>query len=372
MDLRQRITDFLRQYQTTGWLLAFMVGGLLLQGLLYLVLVAMDQTALYERIVDGLVLPPTFKEWIYQPWSLVSYPFFSPGFDLLNLVFSGLILWSFGRIHQQLLGEQRTRRLVILGIPLIGLITLTITSIAGYQYRAGQPYAFEQPQTEQSETAERVERIQSGQSEAEEGTSDKGGPSGTDRLTDDTSTATTEAPGGVIIGRKDLAYVSGMMAIIMIMVISCITLVPDYPVQLFLLGQVKIVWVGLVLFLLSWGLWASFYTPMGIAVFLGGGLGFLHVYLLRNGTDLTEVVWSFYSDRGNQPRMKVKYGTKSSNPARSKSARSPSSDDKNGGIPQEIIDGILDKISDKGYDSLSREEKELLFKASTQKDDDVD
>lgn len=371
MDVRQRITEFLNQYQTTGWLIALMVSGLLLQGLLYLVLAALDQTALYSNIVDHLVLPPHFKLWIYQPWSLITYPFFSVDFDLLGILFSGLILWSFGRIHQQLLGEQRTRRLVILGVPLIGLITLTITSIAGYQLREGQPYAFDQPQTEQSETAERVERIQSGdtnpdQPAEETAAADESASSG-EAMVKETQTQ------GVVIGRKDLAYVSGLIAIVMILVISCITLVPDYPVQLFLFGQVKIVWVGAVLFLLTWGLWASFYTPLGIAIFLGGLLGFLHIYLLRNGTDLTEVVWSFYSDHGHQPRMKVKYGSKTNTPARSKSGRKSSSDEKTpSGIPQEIIDGILDKISEKGYDSLSREEKELLFKASTQKDDDVD
>ena len=34
------------------------------------------------------------------------------------------------------------------------------------------------------------------------------------------------------------------------------------------------------------------------------------MYLLRNGTNLTETIWGFYSDAGNQPRMKVKYGSK--------------------------------------------------------------
>lgn len=366
MDLRQRISEFLSQYQTTGWLLALMVGGLLLQGLLYLVLATMGHTPLYTQIVDSLVLPPHFKEWIFQPWSLVTYPFFSVDFDLLGIIFSGLILWSFGRIHQQLLGEQRTRRLVMLGVPLIGLITLTITSIAGYQYRAGQPYAFDPPQTEQSQTAEQVERIQSGETEPTEETETS--PAAPSELT----TEAEKKPQGVVIGRKDLAYVSGMIAILMILIVSCITLVPDYPVQLFLFGQVKIVWIGVVLFLLSWGLMASFYTPLGIAIFLGGLLGFLHIYLLRNGTDLTEVVWSFYADGGQQPRMKVKYGSKNKTATRSKSAKKPSAEEKVSGIPQEVIDGILDKISDKGYDSLSREEKELLFKASTQKDDDVD
>jgi rhomboid family protein len=34
---------------------------------------------------------------------------------------------------------------------------------------------------------------------------------------------------------------------------------------------------------------------------------------------------------------------------------------------QERIDAILDKISRSGYDSLSKEEKDLLFRASNEK-----
>lgn len=352
MDIRLRIKEFLQQYQTTGWLLALMIGGLLLQGVLYLILSIFGQTELYTVIIDGLVIPPTFKEFIWHPWSLVTYPFFSVRFDLFQLLFNGLIIWTFGRVHQQLLGEQRTRRLVILGIPLIGLLTLIITSIAGFYYSpaTGSGDFRTQPQTTQV---------------APEGGTLEDSTTDTVTLTEDSE----EEVRGFPMRNKSLAYLSGLGAIIFILVISCITLVPDYPVQLFLFGQVKIVWVGVVLFLLAWGLWASFFTPMGIAILLGGMLGFAHVYLLRNGTDITETVWGFYSDGSNKPRMKVKYGSKTPG-----SKPQPSSRKKNDGsdISQDVIDDILDKISDKGYDSLSREEKELLFKASTQKGDGQD
>lgn len=355
MDIRLRISEFLRQYQTTGWLLLLMLGGLLLQGLLYIILSTAGQTELYTTIIESMVIPPTFQEFIWHPWSLVTWPFFLVEFDLFNLIFNGLIIWTFGRVHQQLLGEQRTQRLVILGIPLIGLVTLIITSVAGYHYaptQGGSPFR-PQPATEQVTTQD------SATSEVEMGGEEANVPA-------------EDEVSGIPIGRKNLAYLSGLGAIIMILVISCITLVPDYPVQLFLFGQVKIVWVGVVLFLLAWGLWASFFTPMGIAIFLGGGLGFLHVYLLRRGTDLTEVIWNFYSDSGKQPRMKVKYGSKSGEKGGKKTSRRRPTDSNGNEISQDVIDNILDKISDQGYDSLSREEKELLFRASTQKGNDQD
>jgi membrane associated rhomboid family serine protease len=358
MDIRLRISEFLRQYQTTGWLIALLVGGVLLQGILYLILAAMDQPALYDQIIEAMVIPPSFQDLIWHPWSLVTYPFFSVEFSLFQLLFNGLILWTFGRVHQQLLGEQRTRRLVILGIPLIGILTWVITASIGFEYKgeAKVPY---------SQTATPVEAPAQPQADSTLA------PQGTVPEADSEAALSEDLPARTQVGRKELAYLSGLTAIIMILVISCITLVPDYPVQLFLFGKVKIVWVGVVLFLLSWGLWALFFTPMGIAIFLGGLLGFGHIYLLRNGTDLTEVVWDFYNEPNRQPRMKVKYGSKPKSNDRKSGRRKPT--DANGDeIPQEVIDGILDKISDQGYDSLSREEKELLFKASTRKEDDAD
>ncbi|RMG67558.1 MAG: rhomboid family intramembrane serine protease, partial [Bacteroidetes bacterium] len=122
-----------------------------------------------------------------------------------------------------------------------------------------------------------------------------------------------------------------------------------------------------VLFVWVWA-FAGFFTPLAISIFLGGLLGFGFVYLLRNGTDLTERIWNFYVDNQPKPRMKVKYGGgKPQSPSRNK--QRPTADGSSG-VPQEVIDGILDKIHDQGYESLSREEKELLFKASTQKDDE--
>lgn len=373
MDIQQRISQFLSQYQTTGWLITLMLGGLLVQGLLYIILALLGQVELYTRIIDGLVLPPHFSEWVYQPWSILSYPFFIVDFqfgDIFDLLFNGLVLWTFGRIHQQLLGEQRTRRLVILGIPLIGILTLTISTIAGYHL----------PETSPNLSKSKVEQTQTPPSDAS-ALADSTAKKGTNTsLGDTTNKGANASPGDAntqtlsgIRAVKKLRYTYGLIAIVMILVISCITLVPDYPIPLFLFGRVKIVWVGLVLFLLSWMVNGSFILPPGIAIFLGGLLGFLHVYLLRNGTDLTEVIWSFYSDDDHRPRMKVKYGSKGNQTSSGRSSRTPSKTDENGNsIPQEIIDGILDKISDKGYDSLSREEKELLFKASTQKEDDVD
>jgi hypothetical protein len=105
---------------------------------------------------------------------------------------------------------------------------------------------------------------------------------------------------------------------------------------------------------------------MAIGIALSAGLGFLHIYLMKQGIDLTESVWSYYQDKDAKPKMKVKYGSQKPVTTQRQHQHARQSHE----LSQEIIDGILDKISAEGYESLSREEKELLFRASTQKEDE--
>ncbi|RMG25593.1 MAG: hypothetical protein D6730_10655 [Bacteroidetes bacterium] len=337
MELKTHIQAFLQKYQTTGWLLFLLGLGMLVQGMLFVVLSTVDRgkvqatpavvapaeqpapasaegeaapapvLSTYEKVINYLCLPANGKTFIFQPWTLLTYPFFMKGFLFFRLLYDCLLLWSFGRIHQQLLGNQRTRRLVILAIPVLALLIVFIGSLA---------------------------------------------------------------PAFSLDANGQSLYLSGLTPIVVMLVISSITLVPDYSIQLFLFGRVKILWAGLILSLLTFT-FVGFATPMGVMIMLGAGLGFLHVYLLRQGKDLTEIIWSYYQDREPQTRMKVKYGggkKKQEKPAGKRVAKSKSPTI-SGKVSQEIIDGILDKISAKGYESLSREEKEILFKASREEDE---
>jgi hypothetical protein len=305
MDMRQQLRSYLSTYQTTGWLVLLMAGGLMAQGLLFLTLAALGKRELYDGILSSLLLPSSFGQFIRQPWSLLTWPFFTPGFDLLRVLVNILILWSFGRIHQQLLSDRRTRRMVILSVPVIGLATLAISSL-------------------------------------------------------------------LFSGTEKLLYTSGMISVVMMLVASACVLVPDYPVMLFIFGQVKIMWIGLVLFILEW-FWAGMFLPPAIAIAIGGVLGVLHVVMLRRGTDLTEALWAQWESRGEpKPRMRVKHGERqAAEPSSPRRSPAVSREPKPQRIPQEVVDTILDKISAKGYESLTREEKELLFRASSQRDGDA-
>ncbi|MEQ9414484.1 MAG: rhomboid family intramembrane serine protease, partial [Cyclobacteriaceae bacterium] len=98
---------------------------------------------------------------------------------------------------------------------------------------------------------------------------------------------------------------------------------------------------------------------------LGGALiGFIYIKQLQVGVDWGGWVTSILDwIKGLfEPRPKVKVTYRKSEP---KANTRPASKGKPGTkASQEEIDAILDKISDRGYESLSADEKEKLFNAS--------
>lgn len=96
----------------------------------------------------------------------------------------------------------------------------------------------------------------------------------------------------------------------------------------------------------------------------GAFFGFLYIKLLQNGTDLSKIVSNvidFFSNlfkpKKEAPFKKVHKNYKPE-PKKETASRIVTKDK-----TQQQIDEILDKISQSGYDSLTKEEKEFLFKA---------
>jgi len=159
------------------------------------------------------------------------------------------------------------------------------------------------------------------------------------------------------------SYVVGASGAIMGVLVATTTYQPLMIVRLFLIGNVKL-WhltgVILLLFLLQIGV-AN--TGGHIAHFGGALFGFLYIKLLQNGTDLSTIVSrvidffvNLFGAKKSTPFKKVHV-----NPKKPivKSISKIVTKDKT----QQQIDEILDKISQSGYDSLTTEEKEFLFKA---------
>lgn len=139
----------------------------------------------------------------------------------------------------------------------------------------------------------------------------------------------------------------GSSAAVMAIAVATITLVPDYTMTLLLIGSIKLRYVILAYVVID--LISIVSTNAGLSfAHLGGALfGFLYIKLLQNGKD-----WSSWFKR--KPKLKV---------VKNEQAK-PGTSAKNNGVNQKEVDRILDKISKSGYDKLSKEEREILFKAS--------
>jgi hypothetical protein len=152
----------------------------------------------------------------------------------------------------------------------------------------------------------------------------------------------------------------GASASINAIVVGAATLLPDYTFFLLFFGAVRIKYIASVIVFLSFlGTIGS--NAGGNIAHLGGALmGFIYVKQLQVGvnwggwiTSTVDWVKSLFESR---PKVKVTY--RKEEPKVKKPSTSTSK------ATQEEIDTILDKISDRGYESLSKEEKEKLFNAS--------
>lgn len=148
-------------------------------------------------------------------------------------------------------------------------------------------------------------------------------------------------------------------------VLAAATLVPNYTFFLLFFGPVRIKYIAL--FCLATSLIGLNGANVGgnLAHLGGGFIGVFYVKQLQAGTDWGKWIYSFMrfvkSFFVRQPKMKVSSQKRSS----SSSGYSGSKGSTASNIADQAeIDKILDKISQSGYESLSKEEKQKLFNAS--------
>ena len=152
----------------------------------------------------------------------------------------------------------------------------------------------------------------------------------------------------------------GASASVMAIIIGVATYVPNFSVRLLFIGNVKLKYIAIFWFLYDL-IGISNSNSGGHIAHLGGAvLGYLFAIQWRRGNDITlwvEKSWDFIRaiiKPKEKSNLKVKY-RRSSN--RDQQAEKSSND-------QRKVDEILDKISKSGYDSLTKAEKDFLFKAS--------
>lgn len=154
----------------------------------------------------------------------------------------------------------------------------------------------------------------------------------------------------------------GASASVMAIVIAIAAYVPDYTVTLFLLGRIKIKWIALAIFVLTSVMDFSVNSGGKLAHMGGALFGYLYTLNLRRGRDLgkgiNKIIDSIVTFFRPGRKMKVTYKKKAANDYEYNKARAER---------QEKINKILDKISKGGYDSLTKDEKDLLFRESQKK-----
>lgn len=140
----------------------------------------------------------------------------------------------------------------------------------------------------------------------------------------------------------DGAILIGASASVMAIFTAVTTLVPNYTLHLMLIGPIRIKYLLAVYIFLD--VIAIQNYDGGSVAHLGGAiLGFFYIKLLQNGTDVTKIF-------ERKPKLKV--------------VRNSETKRQTSHVNQKEVDAVLDKISKSGYDKLSKEEKETLFKAS--------
>ncbi len=252
----------------------------------------------YNTIIRLVAIPAPLGEFIYRPWTIITYFFLHEGF--FHILFNMLNLYYFGQLIQEYLGHKKLFGLYMMGGLAGGLMYLLAYNFIPF-------YA----------------------------------------------------------DRADMAIMLGASASVLAIIVAAATLLPDFTFFLILLGPVRIKWIALVLVLLSVsGITGG--NAGGNLAHMGGAIfGFIYIRQLQRGTDLARPIigaWDWINNLfAPKPKVKVTYRSTSSSRA---SASEPKQKTAKGAPSQDEIDRILDKIAQNGYENLSKEEKQKLFRAS--------
>ena len=253
-----------------------------------------------KTINDNVLLIAPIREFIWKPWTLLTYCF--THYSFWHLLFNMLTLFWFGTLVQEFIGSRKLMNIYIIGGIFSGLVYIGIYNLLSLT-----------PQ---------VNNINS--------------------------------------------TVLGASAAVCAVMFAAVTLLPEYEFYFFGLFLIKIKYIAWFFLLLS------FIVPSSGISHLGGALaGYSYIYLLRKGVDLgspIETIGDWWSSLWRpKPKMKIPQRKYSESTVSSKGL-STTNLDPNYFPDQDEVDAILDKIGKSGYESLTKEEKQKLYRASQRKD----
>lgn len=145
----------------------------------------------------------------------------------------------------------------------------------------------------------------------------------------------------------------GASAGVMAVMIGIASHIPQYSLRFRFIGNIKLLYIATVLVVLD-----VVQIPIGNAgghlAHLGGSLlGFVMTHYLNQGSGLVAWATGLMTTKKEKP-LKTVYKSAEKKSYHKKESKSEE---------QARIDSILDKISKSGYDTLTKEEKDYLFKA---------
>ena len=257
-----------------------------------------------------LALPANINDFLFRPWSLLTYMFCHAdiGENILHIIFNMLWLWWFGQLFVRFHTQRQLLSLYLVGGLFSGLFFLLVYNIFPY-----------------------------------------------------------------FIYERNTACVVGASGALMALM-GAVVMQPDQQVRVNLIFQTitasmqKVALIIMAITILA----GSTGNTGGLICHIGGAIfGLLYGYYYRKGRDITSFAdrWynaliRFFKNLG-KPHMQATRGGRREPISAEKMRDMDYNADRR---QQEIeIDAILDKISKHGYDGLSAEEKQKLFDASRRK-----
>jgi membrane associated rhomboid family serine protease len=150
----------------------------------------------------------------------------------------------------------------------------------------------------------------------------------------------------------------GASAAVLAIVVATATFVPDYTVYLMFIGPAKLKYIALVSVLLDF-IFLMDGNAGGHIAHMGGALfGYFYIVQLKKGTDISKGFGKILDSIANwfKPKRNLKVAYRRGETDYDYNKRKT--------IEQKEIDIILEKIAKSGYESLSKSEKEILFRQS--------
>jgi membrane associated rhomboid family serine protease len=165
---------------------------------------------------------------------------------------------------------------------------------------------------------------------------------------------------GMYQGAPMIGASAGVTAII----VAAATLVPEVKINMIFVGPVKLIYVAMFFIFIDILNLASYSNIGGNLAHLGGALmGYIFIVQYKKGRDMSTPFNRFFDRIGSL--LKGSSGSKMKVVHKRTISDEEYNQMKN--VNQKQVDAILDKISRSGYESLSKTEKEILFRASNKK-----